>query len=259
MSNIVTPFTPTEAVSMQQFNARVEEINQGAASADSVAKIIDGTTTVGNAAKLGGVAAGNFARNLGAATGTDLLAWVNQQTTGGVFSVASTVTTNVPSVGFWVGNLEYTASSNKKITLTSNTSGVTYTNITSSGNWTGWKRSSDGGNASQLGGVAAGNYPRALTVTGTDLLTWAAAQAASGYFSVNNTVTSGVPATSYWSGLLETFSGSTCRIILTRRVSPYDTYVNIGSGGSWNGWKAMGPYVQPTAPSSPMTGDLWAY
>lgn len=92
------------------------------------------------------------------------------------------------------------------------------------------------GNAAKLGGVAAGNYPRALTVTGTDLLTWAAAQTTGGDFSVNSAVTSGVPATSYWSGLLETRDGSTCRIILTRRVSPYDTYVNIGSGGTWNGW-----------------------
>lgn len=77
---------------------------------------------------------------LGQAPTADLLAWADAQPRTGAFSVNSSVTTEgVPAVGWYHGSLEVKASG-RKITLTESSGQYrTWTNCTSSNQWTGWK------------------------------------------------------------------------------------------------------------------------
>ena len=81
------------------------------------------------------------ASTLGQVTESDLLAWADKQTLSGAFGVnPATTTQGVPVVGWYHGFLEVKASG-RRITLTESAGQYcTWTNCTSSDEWTKWVR-----------------------------------------------------------------------------------------------------------------------
>ena len=80
------------------------------------------------------------------------------------------------------------------------------------------------------------NFPRLLTPTGTSILTWAAAQTVSGYFSFGTAFTD-APAASWYSGFLEVVSATNKRLFITDRDNAtHKTYVNMQKASGWTGW-----------------------
>lgn len=70
----------------------------------------------------------------------DLLAWANAQPRSGSFSVSPSITTEgVPAVAWYMGYLEVSASGRRMTITDSSNQFLTWTNITSSSQWTGWK------------------------------------------------------------------------------------------------------------------------
>jgi hypothetical protein len=79
-------------------------------------------------------------------------------------------------------------------------------------------------------------YAKDLTITGTDLTAWADTQTRGGYFYVPSTVTTNVPAISFYSAFLDTPVAGVKRIIMSTFASPIKTYINIRGGSGWLGW-----------------------
>ena len=73
-------------------------------------------------------------------------------------------------------------------------------------------------------------------VTGSNLLTWASEQTASGAFGVNPSITTaGVPIVGWYHGALEV-KESGLRICITESTGSNRTWINCTSEGKWIGW-----------------------
>lgn len=73
-------------------------------------------------------------------------------------------------------------------------------------------------------------------VTGSNLLTWASEQTASGAFGVNPSITTaGVPIVGWYHGALEV-KESGLRICITESTGSNRTWINCTSAGKWIGW-----------------------
>ena len=98
---------------------------------------------------------------------------------------------------------------------------------------------------STLGGVPVGN---------PNLLTWADAQQRSGCFTVNpEIVTEGVPAVSWYQGLLDVNPGGR-RMIITESANQNATWVNITSSNQWTGWKQLAFAADLASKAETVTG-----
>ena len=78
--------------------------------------------------------------SLGRVPDADLLAWANAQPRSGSFSVSPSITTEgVPAVAWYMGYLEVSDSGRRMTITDSSNQFLTWTNITASSQWTGWK------------------------------------------------------------------------------------------------------------------------
>ena len=176
MSNqIVTPFTANEAVNMQQFNARIQEINQGAATAESVEQILNGTTAVGNASELSGhpltdFIVGNVANPL---DGVDL----NTVIKNGMYGVMPTCTNIPPGVtnGGYMISILYRTGDKWAIQIFITWEGykkiyVRNTSNAAGSSWGDWWNVADGGDASALSGkpITNGGGKAGVAYIGSD-------------------------------------------------------------------------------------------
>ena len=87
---------------------------------------------------------------------------------------------------------------------------------------------------------------------------WANAQELSVGFYASTTVTTNVPYTSWWQGILITNgkSGISKQMIIQDQASSNPVYKNVMSAGSWTGWTKIATASPPTEYSLPYNDDI---